>query len=142
MLNVREALAIFLNLLKSGMKGPMTHSWSPVMIATDRFLINACSEAEVAAKMAHKKIDTLAFVRWQHDTLTQKGPPTKYGLYASAYAYVGDSKDISTWFLQSDTKDEVKKSLRLVMQCEGVPDRKKEAIKLKLQAIKKKLSAN
>src|SRR6185312_13978840 len=61
MLNVKEALAIFLNLLKDGMKGPMQNSFAPIGVPTDKFLMNACREAEIAAKESRKRIDTMAF---------------------------------------------------------------------------------
>jgi hypothetical protein len=140
MLNVREALSIFLNVLKDGMKGPLEHSFSPVAIPTDKFLMNACREAEIVAREAHRKIDPVDFVNWQHDTLTKKGTQTKYGITASGYAYVGDPGDISTWHLKALTPDHVKKSLKLVMSCTGIPESKKLAIQAKLKAMLKKTS--
>lgn len=138
MLNVHEALSIFLTVLKDGMKGPLQQMFQPVTIPTDKFLINACREAEIAAKEAHRKINVHDFVNWQHNTLTKKGTPTKYGLAASAYAYIGDRYDISTWHLRADSPEEIKKSIHKVMECSGIPESKRPTIKLKLKAMLKR----
>jgi hypothetical protein len=141
MLNVREALSIFLTLLKDGMKGPMQNSFSPVVIPTDRFLMNACSEAEIAIKESRRKVNTLDFVNWQHNTLSQIKTQTKYGMLASAYGYVGDPTDISTWHLLANSEKTIRHSLKHVMCCDGVPDKKKVAIREKLKVMLKKCAA-
>jgi hypothetical protein len=139
MLNVREALSIFLNMLKSGMDRPQQNSFAPVSgIPSGRMFANASREAEIAAKEAHRKINVSKFIRWQHDELSQEGPHKKYGLVASAYSYVGDPNDISTWFLRADSKEEIKNALRHVIHCEGIPEKRRETIKLKLQAMYKR----
>jgi hypothetical protein len=139
MLNVREALAIFLSILKNGMKGPLQNMFSPVAIQTDKFLMNACREAEVAAKTMNRVIDVRDFVNWQHTTLSKRETQTKYGLTAGAYAYVGSPGDISTWHLKCNSAEAIKKSLVKVMHCEGIPDSKKTAIRLKLKALQKQV---
>jgi hypothetical protein len=135
MLNVHEALAIYLSILKSGMKGPLQQMFQPVVIPTDKFLISASREAEIAAREAHRKININDFINWQHHVLTQTKTQTKYGLAASAYAYIGDRGDISTWHLRADSEESIRKSLLKVMNCSGIPDDKKQAIRLKLKAL-------
>lgn len=115
MLNIEEALLMYLGNLKNGIWKPISSQWAIVPPS----LRNATNEAGLIAK--DKKIQAFApldFVLWQQEQLKHK---YKYvgteKLTASRFAFVGDVDDQSTWLFRADSMDSIKASAIELKAC-------------------------
>ena len=98
--NINEAVAMYLAAIRNGQhKPPMSvPAFAPV---------NLTPAGKLGTQIASKGIDVYDFARWSAAEQSKEGPKTKDGLPKSAYAYVGDSGDISTWHLKIHDKAHV-----------------------------------
>lgn len=126
MLNIEEALSMYLNNLKNGIWKPISSQWAVVPPS----LTNATNEAGLIAK--DKKLQAfspLDFVYFQQTILNE---PVKHKyvngqkLSASKFAFVGDYDDPSTWLFRADSVDAIKASVRELQACRYLSSKAKQ----------------
>ncbi len=120
MLNIHEALSMYLNNLKNGIWKPVSSQWATVPLS----LKDATNEAGLIAKekgvfASVSTFSPLDFVKWQKHVLES---PVKFKhvgkerLSASKFAFVGDSDDPSTWLFRADSKEAIQASAKEVVR--------------------------
>jgi len=124
MLNIEEALAMYLHSLKEGIWKPISSQWAVVPPS----LVDATNEAGLIAKdksalVKAAGVETFApldFVYWQQQML---GQPVKHKyvgtqkLTASKFAFVGESDDPSTWLFRADSTSAIQASIGEIKAC-------------------------
>jgi hypothetical protein len=116
--NIMEAVSMYLDYIRTSNKQPMRPSFYPNPVAYGTKMQNA---------LGAKGIDVWDFARWSAAE-QEKEPKTKEGLPPSAYAYVGDRQDLSTWHLPLNTPGRAKNALARINQVKGIPVEKKAAV--------------
>lgn len=133
MLNIEEALSMYLGNLKNGIWKPISSQWAVVPPS----LTNATNEAGLIAK--NKKLQAfspLDFVYWQQSVLEA---PVKHKhidgqrLTASRFAFVGDTDDPSTWLFRADSKEAIAKSENDLKACAYLSKRAKQLTSFELR---------
>lgn len=129
MLNIEEALSMYLSNLKNGIWKPVSSQWATIPPS----LVNATKEASIIVK--EKKLAAsfapIDFVLWQE---TQLKAPVKHKydgnikLSASKFAFVGDTDDPSTWLFRADSLDAIKASASQLKDCKYLSKQTKMAI--------------
>lgn len=117
MLNIEEALSMYLDHLKEGLWKPISSQWATVPPS----LRNATNEAGLIAKdKGLAAFAPLDFVLWQQKQLEA---PIKHKyvkgqkLNASKFAFVGDPEDPSTWLFRADSSPAITASLGELKAC-------------------------
>jgi hypothetical protein len=135
MLNVEEALTMYRTETASGIHKVIYTPYAPVPPG----LINAAKEAKIAVEAAGIALDKFSiydFLRWQDHKLRMKAAiQRKYvngePLTFSAFAYVGEIRDTSTWHLAMHSASAIKKAIKEISEIKLVPKSfKAEALKI------------
>lgn len=136
MLNIEEALSMYLSNLKNGIWKPISSQWAVVPPS----LRDATNEAGLIAK--DKKLaasfSPLDFVFWQK---AQLDAPVKHKYYegtrlsASKFAFVGDTDDPSTWLFRADSLPAIQTAIADLKACAYI---NKKAKQLTLMELKKR----
>lgn len=134
MLNVEEALRMYVAGIVNGVHKPLVSALAPIPPG----LVNAAREAKIAAAEYSKmpiEFSPLDFIKWQHTQLSVKTKlMMKDGLLASEYAYVGDETDPSTWLLDVSSPLKMRLAASRVMETDGIPKKQRISIKAELEA--------
>jgi hypothetical protein len=107
MLNVEEALSMYQTEKAEGVHKVVYTPYAAIPVG----LINAAREAKIAASIAGvdlEKFSVMDFLKWQHNKCTLKAGQQRKNingveLKAEAFAYVGDTHDVSTWHSRKDS---------------------------------------
>lgn len=119
MLNIEEALDMYLGNLKDGIWKPISSQWTLVPPS----LIDATNEAGLIAKdrkLAASTFSPIDFVYWQQHVLNQSIKHKIVNgskLSASKFAFVGDDEDPSTWLFRADSLPAIRASIDQVKAC-------------------------
>jgi hypothetical protein len=134
MLNIEEALSMYLSNLKNGIWKPISSQWTVVPPS----LRDATNEAGLIAK--DKKLAAsfvpMDFVLWQKTVLDA---PVKHKyvdgvrLSASKFAFVGDVDDPSTWLFRADSLPAIKNALVELKACAYISTKAKALTLLELK---------
>ena len=139
MMNIEEALRVYLAMIADGTHKPLPPMFDPSSTITASRYPNEYREAEIAARSIGETISVIDFMRWQNKQLAASAP-TKCGLSASAFAYIGDPKDISTWHYQCNSLEAIEASLDELDSTSYVPKEAKSDVHASLQVHAKKFS--
>lgn len=139
MFNIEEALRLYLAQIASGTHVPLPPMLNASGISITRYP-NEYREAEIAARAAGANISVLDFLYWQNKQLTAESK-LKDGYFASAYAYVGDENDISTWHCTCNTAEAIKQSLE-TLKASYVPASERGNVEKKLEVAARKFSTD
>lgn len=129
--NILEAVSMYLNYTRNAgtkLKPQMTPAFRPV---------NLSPEGKILGQLAAQGIDVYDFAKWSAAIQAAK-TKSKDGLPSSAYAYVGDKNDPSTWHLKIHDATHVRNALARINQTQGIPGDKKGAVMSKLRGLAKK----
>ena len=125
MSNVEEALAQYLAILKDGFHKPVSMMGLTVPAA----YINAARATAIAMKASKvnpKTFSMMDFIKWQDGQMSKKSVDQVKlvdgdMLCSTEFAYVGDTRDISTWHLPIASKSFVARSLEEMSACAAIP---------------------
>lgn len=137
MSNVEEALLAYGTEIATNVYSPTIPANKPL----SPLLAEAVRECEIAAKAYKiKKLSVPDFISWQNKRMKMKASEQsrfeKDGeLFASDYAYVGDTKDISTWLLPKHTVKAAKSSLKMLASTPGIPKSQRKEVRERLELI-------
>lgn len=128
--NINEAVSMYLSAIKNGLHRPMRPAFYPVPLSDD---------GKILAALSAKGVDAYDFAQWSA-AAQQKKTKRVAGedLPHSAFAYVGDKNDPSTWHLPVKFKDKaksashVRNALARVNQTKGIPQSAKAGVMSKL----------
>lgn len=138
MMNIEEALRLYLASLADG-----THMAMPSQVFANALMAgnhpNEYSECKIAAESASAEINVVDFIAWQRKQLNCS-QQLKDGLEASAYAYVGDPKDISTWHCAMDSAKSINAGLDTLENTNYVPKAIRASVEAKLEVAARKFS--
>lgn len=118
MLNIEEALRMYLHSLKEGIWKPVSSQWATVPPS----LVDATNEAGLIGKEKGLAAGfaPLDFVYWQ---MKQLEAPVKHKyadgqrLSASKFAFVGEPDDPSTWLFRADSPVAIQASIGEIKSC-------------------------
>jgi hypothetical protein len=129
MMNIDEALSMYLDDLKDGVWKPVSSQWATVPPS----LVDATNEASLLAKdKGLQSFAPLDFVKWQQKILASSADVKRVGdllVKRSKFAYVGDPDDPSTWLLACATKETIKASLKQLKDISFIPRTEKDQIR-------------
>ena len=135
MTQIEEALRMYLSMIADGTHTPLPSMTIPGNITASRYP-NEFTEATIAATASGVDINVKDFISWQNRQLSAEAKTKRKGgkdLPASAFAYVGDKDDPSTWHLPVHDEAHVKNALARVNQTHGIPDDKKAGVLSKIR---------
>ena len=127
--NVLEAVQMYLSQIRNGQHKPP--------VAVPAFAPVPLVGGKIGKALAAKGIDVYDFARWSAAQQSQE-PKTKDGLPPSAYAYVGDKDDPSTWHLKVHDAAHVRNALARVNQTMGIPVDHRAGVMTHLMKLAKK----
>lgn len=135
MLNVEEALRCYLTEILKGVWKVMY----PGTAVTPPNMIHASIEANIAAREAKaKNFSVVDFLKWQNKKLNIKACEQfkivngdQY--YPEDFGYIGEVRDISTWFVPMRTQSEMKAAARKE-KFAGVPRFAQKGVRRKVEA--------
>ena len=127
--NILEAVQMYLAQIRNGQHKPPT--------AIPMFQPAPIPGGKIGKELAGRGIDVFDFARWTAAEQS-KGEKSKDGLPASAYAYVGDKDDPSTWHLKAHDAAHVRLALARANQTDGIPMDDRAGVITRLHKLAKK----